>query len=189
MGIVVTGRSSWVVGMLHSLMVLASYYLNEEQYTSEKNVARQYAGQKVWPRAVYIRRARYVAKFRATISGLIFYVGRFYNAARLRWNSIERKRGPVEDSLIDDIVEWSMWHYSSVRQYVLLYAPIHDHLLTLHRSSQSVLEGFCTVREASKFPVSRPPNDLIHNRCTMVFVGELCLFCSLPLIQGTTTTR
>jgi proteasome activator subunit 4 len=35
-----------------------SYYVNEDQFTSEKNVARQYAGQKVWPRAVYIRRAR-----------------------------------------------------------------------------------------------------------------------------------
>ncbi|EFI28576.1 membrane protein [Coprinopsis cinerea okayama7 len=87
-----------------------SYYLNEEQYTSEKNVARQYAGQKVWPRAIYVRRAR------------------FYNAARLRWNSIERKRGPIEDKLIDDIVEWSLWHYSSVRQ-----------------SSQSVLESLCSV--------------------------------------------
>jgi hypothetical protein len=38
-----------------------SYYVNEEQFTSEKNVARRYAGQKVWPRAVYIRRARFVA--------------------------------------------------------------------------------------------------------------------------------
>jgi len=38
----------------------ASYYVNEEQFTSEKNVARRYAGQKVWPRAVYIRRARFV---------------------------------------------------------------------------------------------------------------------------------
>jgi proteasome activator subunit 4 len=36
----------------------SSYYLNENQYTAEKNVARQYGGQKVWPRAVYIRRAR-----------------------------------------------------------------------------------------------------------------------------------
>ncbi|TFK30307.1 hypothetical protein FA15DRAFT_662249 [Coprinopsis marcescibilis] len=87
-----------------------SYYLNEDQYNSERNVARRYAGQKVWPRAIYVRRAR------------------FYNAARLRWNSVERKRGPVEDNLIDDIVEWSMWHYSSVR-----------------RDSQSVLEALCTV--------------------------------------------
>lgn len=38
--------------------VVNSYYVNEDQFTSEKNVARQYAGQKVWPRAVYIRRAR-----------------------------------------------------------------------------------------------------------------------------------
>ncbi|KAF9535513.1 hypothetical protein CPB83DRAFT_841889 [Crepidotus variabilis] len=87
-----------------------SYYVNEEQFTSEKNVARQYAGQKVWPRAVYIRRARW------------------YNAARLRWNSIERKRGPIEDHLIDDLVEWSMWHYPVVRQ-----------------SSQSNLDALCSV--------------------------------------------
>ncbi|KAH9487110.1 Proteasome activator complex subunit 4 [Psilocybe cubensis] len=85
-----------------------SYYVNKDQFESEKNVARQYAGQKVWPRAVYVRRAR------------------FYNAARLHWNSIERKRGPVEDNLIDDLVEWSMWHYPVVRQ-----------------SSQSHLESIC----------------------------------------------
>ncbi|KAF9056646.1 hypothetical protein BJ165DRAFT_1522537 [Panaeolus papilionaceus] len=87
-----------------------SYYVNEEQYTAEKNVARQYAGQKVWPRAVYIRRAR------------------FYNSARLRWNSLERRRGETEDLLIDDLTEWSMWHYAVVRQ-----------------SAQSHLEVICTV--------------------------------------------
>ncbi|KAF9472467.1 hypothetical protein BDN70DRAFT_886944 [Pholiota conissans] len=87
-----------------------SYYVNNDQYTAEKNVARQYAGQKVWPRAIYIRRAR------------------FYNAARLHWNSIERKRGPVEDKLIDDLVEWSIWHYPIIRQ-----------------SSQSHLESICGV--------------------------------------------
>ena len=47
--------------------VVISYYVNEEQYTSEKDVARQYAGQKVWPRAVYIRRARRV-KFALVVS-------------------------------------------------------------------------------------------------------------------------
>ncbi|EDR15426.1 uncharacterized protein LACBIDRAFT_301740 [Laccaria bicolor S238N-H82] len=87
-----------------------SYYLNDEQYTAEMNVARQYAGQKVWPRAVYVRRARY------------------YNSARLRWNSIERRRSPLEDNLIDDLVEWSMWHYAVIRQ-----------------SSQSILEAICSI--------------------------------------------
>ncbi|KDR84809.1 hypothetical protein GALMADRAFT_217878 [Galerina marginata CBS 339.88] len=87
-----------------------SYYVNSEQYTTEKNIARLYAGQKVWPRAVYVRRARY------------------YHAARLHWNSIERKRGPVEDNLIDDLVEWSMWHYPVVRQ-----------------SSQTHLEAICST--------------------------------------------
>ncbi|KAF8887958.1 hypothetical protein CPB84DRAFT_1816581 [Gymnopilus junonius] len=87
-----------------------SYHVNSEQYTGEKNIARQYAGQKVWPRAVYVRRAR------------------FYNAARLHWNSIERKRGLIEDSLIDDLAEWSMWHYPVVRQ-----------------SSQTHLETICST--------------------------------------------
>ncbi|KAF8898398.1 hypothetical protein BD779DRAFT_1607219 [Infundibulicybe gibba] len=86
-----------------------SYFLNESQYESEKNVARQYAHQKVWPRAVYVRRARY------------------YHSARLRWNSLERRRGPLEDHLIDDLVEWSVWQYAIIRE-----------------SSQSVLEAICS---------------------------------------------
>lgn len=44
--------------IFYRLLMLGSYFLNEEQYASEKNVARQYAHQKVWPRAVHIRRAR-----------------------------------------------------------------------------------------------------------------------------------
>jgi hypothetical protein len=64
---------------------------------------------------------------------------RFYHAARLRWNSIERRRGPVEDSLIDDIVEWSMWHYSSVRE-----------------AAQSVLESLCTVSASLLLRAAKP---------------------------------
>ncbi|KAL0950828.1 hypothetical protein HGRIS_007590 [Hohenbuehelia grisea] len=86
-----------------------SYYYNYDQYTSEMNVARQYGDQKVWPRAVFVRRARY------------------YHAARLRWNTIERLRGPLEDQLIDDLVEWSMWHYPTIRE-----------------SSQTVLDSLCS---------------------------------------------
>ncbi|KAG5652289.1 hypothetical protein H0H81_005549 [Sphagnurus paluster] len=87
-----------------------SYNLNDEQYRNEKNVARQFAHQKVWPRAVYVRRARY------------------YHSARLHWNSIERRRGTLEDALIDDVVEWSLWHYAGIR-----------------RLSQSLLESICEV--------------------------------------------
>jgi len=72
-----------------------SYFLQQERYTGEMSIARQYAGQKVWPRAVYVRQAR------------------FYHSARLRWSAIERRRGPLEDILIDDLAEWSMWHYPS----------------------------------------------------------------------------
>ncbi|KAF7437108.1 hypothetical protein PC9H_003942 [Pleurotus ostreatus] len=86
-----------------------SYYINHDQYTSEMNVARQYGGQKIWPRAIWVRRARY------------------YNSSRLRWNSIERARGALEDKLIDDVVEWCMWHYATIRQ-----------------SSQSLLDALCT---------------------------------------------
>ncbi|KAG1826229.1 uncharacterized protein BJ212DRAFT_1444172 [Suillus subaureus] len=81
-----------------------SYYVNCDQYNSEIGVARQYAGQKVWPRAVFVRRAR------------------FYHSSRLFWNSIERARGPLENSLLDDVVEWSMWHYPSALP--VLYAAL-----------------------------------------------------------------
>ncbi|TFY83737.1 hypothetical protein EWM64_g269 [Hericium alpestre] len=77
-----------------------SYYTQLDRYLAELNYARQYYGQKTWPRAVFVRRAR------------------LYHAARLRWNSIERRRGTLEDSLIDDVAEWSMWQYATVREYV-----------------------------------------------------------------------
>ncbi|XP_006454756.1 hypothetical protein AGABI2DRAFT_215246, partial [Agaricus bisporus var. bisporus H97] len=87
-----------------------SSQVNGDSYTQEKNIARLYIGQKTWPRAVYVRRAR------------------FYSSARLRWNAIERSRGPLEDCLIDDLVEWSIWHYPVIRQ-----------------SGQSVLESIANV--------------------------------------------
>ncbi|KAG1716353.1 hypothetical protein ID866_837 [Astraeus odoratus] len=75
-----------------------SYSVNSDQYSSDIALARYYAGQKTWPRAVLVRRAR------------------FYHSSRLHWNSLERARGPLEDSLLDDVVEWCMWHYPSVRE-------------------------------------------------------------------------
>ncbi|THV06091.1 hypothetical protein K435DRAFT_44420 [Dendrothele bispora CBS 962.96] len=87
-----------------------SYFVNEDHYISAKNVARHYARQRVWPRAVYIRRAR------------------FYHSARLRWNSIDRIRGPLEDKIIDEVASWSMWHYPLIRI-----------------SSQSLMESLCSV--------------------------------------------
>jgi hypothetical protein len=38
---------------------------------------------------------------------------RLYHAARLRWNSIERKRTLADDQLIDDVTEWALWHYAT----------------------------------------------------------------------------
>lgn len=43
---------------------------------------------------------------------------RYYHSARLRWNSIERRRGILEDALIDDVVQWSLWHYAVIRRSV-----------------------------------------------------------------------
>ena len=37
-----------------------SYYTQRDRYDSEVNLARQYANQKQWPRALYVRRARCV---------------------------------------------------------------------------------------------------------------------------------
>ncbi|CCM01642.1 uncharacterized protein FIBRA_03703 [Fibroporia radiculosa] len=51
---------------------------------------------------------------------------KFYHSARLRWNSIERRRTALEDKLIDDLTEWAMWHYVIVREI-----------------SQSLLESLC----------------------------------------------
>ncbi|KAG6869176.1 hypothetical protein C0993_012275 [Termitomyces sp. T159_Od127] len=88
------------------------YAVNEEQYRNEKNVARIFAHQKVWPRAIYVRRARQVLHHGYTTSlDLASYI-RYYHSARLHWNSIERRRGAIEDALIDDVVEWSLWHYA-----------------------------------------------------------------------------
>ncbi|KAJ7630634.1 hypothetical protein FB45DRAFT_1027837 [Roridomyces roridus] len=93
----------------------------EKKYHSEKNVARLIAKQKTWPRSVWVRRAR------------------FYHSARLRWNSLERLRGPLEDLLIDDLVEWSLWNYATIRSY-----------------SQSILDSICVVYDGVRrraFPV------------------------------------
>ncbi len=62
----------------------------------------------------------------------------------MRWNAIERYRGPLEDSLIDDLVEWSIWHYPIIRQYVIRYHNTYFHLTSL-RSGQSVLEAISNV--------------------------------------------
>jgi proteasome activator subunit 4 len=96
-----------------------SYFVNQSQYESESGVARQYARQKVWPRAIYVRRARF-GNISYSLQNLTPCF-RYYHSARLRWNSIERRRSSLEDSLIDDLVEWSLWHY-----------PIGQHDLTYH---------------------------------------------------------
>lgn len=68
---------------------------------------------------------------------------RLYHAARLRWNSIERKRTLAEDQLIDDVAEWALWQYAtgecrdgasnecwlfSVREYGFFWANDHESL-------------------------------------------------------------
>ncbi|KIY51373.1 hypothetical protein FISHEDRAFT_37518 [Fistulina hepatica ATCC 64428] len=74
------------------------FHVNSEQFEAEKNVARHYGRQKVWPRSVLVRRAR------------------FYHSARLIWNCIDRLRGDLEHRLWDDLAEWSMWHYAIIRE-------------------------------------------------------------------------
>lgn len=74
-----------------------SHQSQESDYLSELGVTRRYANQKVWPRAIFVRRAQ------------------LYHAARLRWNALERRRGKLEDSLIDDLLKWSTWSYATVR--------------------------------------------------------------------------
>ncbi|KAI9462361.1 hypothetical protein BJY52DRAFT_1221991 [Lactarius psammicola] len=76
-----------------------SYYVQLDRYGTELSYARQYTRQKEWPRAIFIRRAR------------------LYHAARLRWNSIERRRTPDDDKLIDDVAEWALWNYATDLAY------------------------------------------------------------------------
>lgn len=53
-----------VIGMYRSGGIIKtdthvhSYYVQLERYHNELNITRQYANQKVWPRAVLVRRAR-----------------------------------------------------------------------------------------------------------------------------------
>ncbi|KAG9025662.1 hypothetical protein FRB95_009933 [Tulasnella sp. JGI-2019a] len=75
-----------------------NYYSQRDVYTEELGLTRRYSGQKTWPRAIFIRRAR------------------LYHAARLRWNCLERRRTPLNDKIIDDIVEWTMWPYATGMQ-------------------------------------------------------------------------
>jgi hypothetical protein len=110
-----------------------SYYLQQERYTGEMSIARQYAGQKVWPRAVYVRRAR------------------LYHSARLRWSAVERRRGPLEDILIDDLAEWSMWHYPSGKNgldAVLRFRCSLNRVksYSVRETSQTTLEALSSVR-------------------------------------------
>ncbi|KAI0050704.1 hypothetical protein FA95DRAFT_1581074 [Auriscalpium vulgare] len=90
-----------------------NYYTQSDRYESELNYVRQYAGQKEWPRAVFVRRAR------------------LYHAARLRWNSIERKRTPADDLLVDDVAEWALWNYATGEAM-------------LSMTSQTLLDSLCS---------------------------------------------
>ena len=56
-------------------------------------------------------------------SSLITFFFRMYHSARLRWNSIERRRGDKEDKLIDNLIEWSMWHYA-ISEFRTFWIPV-----------------------------------------------------------------
>ncbi|KAI0343952.1 hypothetical protein BDW22DRAFT_1355187 [Trametopsis cervina] len=92
-----------------------SYYVQLDRYQSELNITRLYAGQKLWPRAVLVRRAR------------------LYHAARLRWNSVERRRGTLENNIIKEVTEWCMWHYATVRE-----------------SAQGLLDSLCSTYDGPR---------------------------------------
>ncbi|KAK7694364.1 hypothetical protein QCA50_001550 [Cerrena zonata] len=105
-----------------------SLYLQVQRYHSELNVTRQYAGQKAWPRAVWVRKAR------------------LHHAARLHWNSVERIRTTVENQLIDEVTEWSLWHYATVREYVvsLIAKSVLSSTNRFYRTSQTLLQNLCS---------------------------------------------
>ncbi|KAH7104159.1 hypothetical protein BKA62DRAFT_635182 [Auriculariales sp. MPI-PUGE-AT-0066] len=114
-----------------------SYTAQRDHHASEVALARQYAEQQEWPRAIFIRKAR------------------LRHAARLRWNSVERLRSDVENNLIDDITEWSMWHYATVRS-----------------QSQSALESICGVYDG------------VRMRCLPVLYRSLSLTVDDDRMKG-----
>ena len=70
--------------------------------------------QKLWPRAVLVRRARLVPTLwsdQCVPSNCI--PPRLFHVSRMTWNSLERKRGDLQDQLIDEVTEWCMWHYAT----------------------------------------------------------------------------
>ena len=125
--------------------LLYSYFNNQEQYTNDKSVARQYGGQKVWPRAVYIRRARSVFSLCPTHPltgrpGIIMqhaYAGTALNVKGVK-------------SKINSSMTWlngqcgNMPLYASKLRGLKALLPITD-LSNLNRSSQSNLEALCNV--------------------------------------------
>jgi proteasome activator subunit 4 len=66
-------------------------------FNDERNVARAHAGQTEWPRALWVLKARY------------------YQSTRMRSNNMERIRTKIEDAIIDELVELSMYIYATVR--------------------------------------------------------------------------
>ncbi|KZT61305.1 hypothetical protein CALCODRAFT_514830 [Calocera cornea HHB12733] len=90
------------------VLAIATYFLEygeaaedyktvQEKYMNEKRIARLIPVQKLWPRMVWVRRARLL------------------HAGRLRWNSLERRQGKLERNLVMDVLEWGLWSFPSIR--------------------------------------------------------------------------
>ncbi|EST07615.1 Protein of unknown function DUF3437 [Kalmanozyma brasiliensis GHG001] len=84
---------------------LTCYSYNGEDYKAHmrslsffRNIAKLYAKQKAFPRVLFIRRAA------------------FYNTSRARLNSFHRKRTPLKDQLILQILDFCMSNYVGIRQ-------------------------------------------------------------------------
>ncbi|GJJ09449.1 hypothetical protein Clacol_003672 [Clathrus columnatus] len=100
-----------------------SYYTLRDKYEAEYNLALQYVGQKKWPRALYVRKAR------------------------LRWNSIERLRGTLQDNIIDELIEWCVEFTVIVKRsesFSGVYGTIQQvNIVFSISASQSLLEDIC----------------------------------------------
>ncbi|SNX83239.1 related to BLM10 - proteasome activator subunit [Melanopsichium pennsylvanicum] len=84
---------------------LTCYSYNGEDYKAHmrslsffRNIAKLHAKQKAFPRVLFVRRAA------------------FYNTSRARLNSFHRKRTPLTDKLILQILEFCMSNYVGIRQ-------------------------------------------------------------------------
>src|ERR1700677_2226358 len=85
--------------------IMSSWTVTGLSSATPDNIQSRRSGQE---RFLYGARGEFIAAYFVCLHRRMFFK-RLYHAARLRWNSIERRRTPDDDKLIDDVAEWALW--------------------------------------------------------------------------------